>query len=419
MPRIHHALDDVQIRHWIAQKKPVAKADGDGLTFTLSANGTATWVLRYSRGDRRRELTLGNYPDLTLAAARKFARAHRVAIDNGEDPAADKKTAKARIATAQTVNQLCDDYVEKVLVAPLARGTIEEHTRNINTFIRPKLGSLEVKKVKPSDIVFVLESADRTWQVTKKLLTTTKQVFSRGVGKRLIDVNPTYGIELDAIVGKQPQVRKRLMLTEEELRALLPDVDSKIGRENGLMLRILLATCVRTSELVKARKEFIDLKRGVWVVPDENTKTRMGFLVPLAPPVVAWMEELWALSGDSYWLLPARHAGRRKKHGDIHIERRTLLNALNNAFEGSRFSVRRFTPHDTRSTAKGHMRNMGVTREISELALNHKMRGIEGIYDVREDIPERREALDIWARFIASCCAGKGPSNVLTLASAA
>ncbi|WP_244438835.1 Arm DNA-binding domain-containing protein [Paraburkholderia dilworthii] len=77
MPRLHHALDDVQIRHWIAHKKPVAKADGDGLTFALSQNGTASWMLRYRRGTRRRELTLGNYPDLTLASARRLTGASR------------------------------------------------------------------------------------------------------------------------------------------------------------------------------------------------------------------------------------------------------------------------------------------------------------------------------------------------------
>lgn len=417
MPRLFHALDDVQIRHWIAQKKPVAKADGDGLTFTLSENGTASWVLRYSRGARRRELTIGNYPDITLATARKLARAHRVAIDNGEDPAADKKTERARTAAAQTVSQLCDDFLEKVIVPPLAQSTIDEHTNNVNSIIRPKLGSLEVRKVKPSDIVFMLESAGRSWQVTKKILTTTKQLFSRAVGKRLIDVNPTYGIELSAIVGKKPAVRKRLMLTEEELSNLLPDIDKKIGRENGLMLRILLATCVRTSELVKAEKKLIDLKRGTWVVPDENVKTRMGFLVPLAPSVIKWMQELMALSGDSDWLLPTRHSGRRKHYGDIHIERRTLVQAIGAAFVDGRLKMRRFTPHDTRSTAKGHMRNMGVSREISELALNHKMQGMEGIYDVREDIPERREALEIWARFVAKCCEGKGP--VLRMVTAA
>lgn len=54
------------------------------------------------------------------------------------------------------------------------------------------------------------------------------------------------------------------------------------------------------------------------------------------------------------------------------------------------------------------MRNMGVSREISELALNHKMRGLDAIYDVRDNIPERRKALEIWAHFVTNCCETKG-----------
>ena len=45
----------------------------------------------------------------------------------------------------------------------------------------------------------------------------------------------------------------------------------------------------------------------------------------------------------------------------------------------------------------------GVLREISELALSHKLKGMEGIYDVREEIPEKREALNRWAEFIVNC----------------
>ncbi|VVE36369.1 integrase [Pandoraea horticolens] len=204
MPRIFNALDDIQIRHWIAKGEPVAKADGDGLTFTLSKNGTATWVLRYSRGGRRRELTLGNYPDLTLAAARKASRAHRVAIDNGDDPAAEKKLEKARTLEAWTVNQLCDDFAEKVLVPPLADVTIYQHEWNMKTFIRPRLGSIEVRAVKPSDIVFILDDSKRTWQITKRMLTTMRMLFSHAQGKRLIEVNPCFGIDLRALIGNPP-----------------------------------------------------------------------------------------------------------------------------------------------------------------------------------------------------------------------
>jgi hypothetical protein len=55
-------LTDLQIRHWIKAGEPLAKADGGGLTITLSAGGAAGWVLRYSHGGRRRELTIGRYP---------------------------------------------------------------------------------------------------------------------------------------------------------------------------------------------------------------------------------------------------------------------------------------------------------------------------------------------------------------------
>jgi integrase len=85
-----------------------------------------------------------------------------------------------------------------------------------------------------------------------------------------------------------------------------------------------------------------------------------------------------------------------------------LWKALKAAFDQKGLDIRRFTPHDTRSTAKGHLRNMGFSSEITEIALNHKLKGVEGVYDVREEIPERRAAMEAWADFIAGCCGDKG-----------
>ena len=160
---------------------------------------------------------------------------------------------------------------------------------------------------------------------------------------------------------------------------------------------------MRGVELVKARKEHLDLDAATWWVPDENVKTRSGFLVPLAPPVVDWFKELLVLSGESAFVLPARRKNRVALHGDTHVGRTTLWAAITRAFERGELDVTRFTVHDTRSTAKGHLRNMGISREISEIALNHKLKGMEGVYDVREDIPERRLALHQWAKFLMEC----------------
>lgn len=86
-------------------------------------------------------------------------------------------------------------------------------------------------------------------------------------------------------------------------------------------------------------------------------------------------------------------------------------NALRRAFERGDMDIRKFTPHDTRSTAKGHLMNMGVSREISEIALNHALKGMEGIYDVREEIPERRRALKLWADYLVGCENSTPPSR--------
>jgi len=73
MARERGLLKDLQILHWIKAGTPLAKAEGNGLTFTLSAAGAAGWILRYRHGGRRRELSIGRYPDISLADARGTA----------------------------------------------------------------------------------------------------------------------------------------------------------------------------------------------------------------------------------------------------------------------------------------------------------------------------------------------------------
>ena len=185
------------------------------------------------------------------------------------------------------------------------------------------------------------------------------------------------------------------MLSEDDLRVLLATIDT-LGTENGLALRILLATCVRTNELVTAQWKNIDLENGSWFVPDELTKTRTGFLVPLTPPVVAWFRRLHELAGNSPYVLPARVT---RKLGQP-ITTRTLWAAITRAFDTGRLKIAKFTPHDTRSTAKGHMRNLGISEFDTERALSHAIGGVSGIYDVRKEIPEKRLALQKWADFL-------------------
>jgi integrase len=113
------------------------------------------------------------------------------------------------------------------------------------------------------------------------------------------------GGSLDSLFWPRPPIKKRIMLKADELRTVLATLDT-LRTENALAFRILLATCVRTSELISAKWKDIDLENGSWYVPDATTKTRTGFYVPLMPPVVEWFRQLLVLSGSSAYVLPAR-----------------------------------------------------------------------------------------------------------------
>ncbi|SIT35265.1 Integrase family protein [Paraburkholderia ribeironis] len=403
-------LSDTQLRHWVNAGEPVAKSDGDGLTFTLSAAGLAAWVLRYRHGGRRGEITLGRYPDVGLAQARKDAAARRVQIANGENPSLIRRREKTAAVTALTVRQLVEDYRIKVLPAK-AEKTRLSHNYHLDVFIGPKLGPMLARDVQAGDIIAMVEDAKKPWPTSALMLNTTNRLFAHAAGKRIITSNPCAGIELSAILGPRPPRRQRLMLTEAELRKLLTSVDT-VGRQNGLCLRILLATGVRSSELFKARWSEVNLGEDAsWTVPAERIKTRASnnaaFTVPLSAHVVGWLEELKNLAAGSDFVLPARQARRKAEAGgDTHQAENTLWAALNRLFDSPLTGVRRFTPHDMRSTIKSHLRAMGVDRDISERVLNHKLAGVEGVYDKGDYLRERRHALELWSQFLHACETG-------------
>ena len=408
-------LDSLQLKRWIQAVSngqaptfkcpetggiitipmPLARSDGDGLTFTLSPSGTASWILRYRHGGRSRELTIGNFPDISLSEARRLARERRAEIDCGGDPASEKRKSKSLASRDWTVRHLIDDYRKKILV-DLSNSSQRSYGRSLKR-IESKISSFAVSKITSFDIVTMLEETKTTWTESSMLLCACKMLFRHAAAKKLITVNPCAGIELKALLGKRPPIRRRLMLTEMELRQVL---HAKMKRENALAIRLLLGTAVRSEELFNAKWSDVDFTQRVWSIP--SSKTGSGIQIPLSTQVTGWLIELKSLSADSTYVLPSRTESRRNRFGgDAPINRNTIGGALEFWLNEHKPDIRRFTPHDLRSTAKSHMRALGIPRDITEMCLNHKLPGIEGIYDVHTYFAERKEALSLWGSFLA------------------
>ncbi|MBE0547033.1 MAG: site-specific integrase [Rubrivivax sp.] len=197
-----------------------------------------------------------------------------------------------------------------------------------------------------------------------------------------------------ALMGERPARRQRLMLTREELQLLL--LAAPMRRRNALAIRILLATAVRSAELYQAKWADVDRDGAQWHIPKNKTDAAMD--IPLAPIVVDGFKELHTLAGTSAYVLSAHSRSRASRHGgDTHLNKDTLREAIAHWLRNAKPAVRGFTPHDLRSTAKSHLRALGVPRDIPEMCLNRKLSGVEGIYDRHTYFEERREALERWA----------------------
>lgn len=400
MARDKGRLTDLQIRHWIKASTPLAMADGDGLTFTLSAAGATCWVLRYRYGGRRPELSIGRYPDISLADARSIATIKRAEIMQGGNPAADKRKAKATAAKDWTVRELVKDYRAKKLVS-LAESTQVSYGRHLKR-VENRLGTLAVREIEAADVVALIEASSLTWGESNMLLITTKCLFTHACGKRLVNANPCHGIMLSALLGERPPKRQRLMLTKDELHLLL---NAGMRRRNMLTIRILLATAVRSAELYKAKWEDVHLDEARWHIPKSKTGAAMDIPLPLV--VVGWFKELREMAGESAYVLPAWTRGRAARNGgDTYACKDSIREAIGYWLGTEKPVVRPFTPHDLRSTMKSHMRALGVPRDISEMCLNHKLSGVEGIYDQHTYFDERKQALEKWAQFLITCEAG-------------
>ena len=158
---------------------------------------------------------------------------------------------------------------------------------------------------------------------------------------------------------------------------------------NELATKLLLALCARKMELLAARWDQFDLEARVWMHP--GGKEGDPLAVPLAEPVVRWLEEAKGLAGRSEYVFPVRRVSKKRRFP--HVSPDTLNLALKKVSGG----LDHFTVHDLRRSARTHLSGLGVAPDVAERALNHVIKGTRGVYDRYSYFDERKKALEIWA----------------------
>src|SRR6185312_7285405 len=91
MATAKNRLSDREVRTRLSRKAPGMANDGGGLYLRIRDSGRGEWLFRYSLNGRDRWMPLAAADDLPLEAARKKARALRVAVDENRDPIGERR----------------------------------------------------------------------------------------------------------------------------------------------------------------------------------------------------------------------------------------------------------------------------------------------------------------------------------------
>ena len=246
--------------------------------------------------------------------------------------------------------------------------------------------------------------------IANDVLRWVRRMFDYALKRHMVLYNPAAAFSLTDAGGKE-EARERA-LSRDELVLLFDAMRKAKGFtvQNAITVKLLLLLAVRKGELFGARVDEFDLNNAIWHLPAERTKTSAAIDIPLPPQAVDCLRGLMRLGNGSDWLLPARKSQDRMLP---HIHENTLNVALSKVkplMEG----VENFTIHDFRRTARTHLAALGIGPHIAERCLNHKIKGVEGIYNRHDYFPERREALAKWAKFL-ECCEQLEYWNVVTM----
>jgi len=403
------ALTDTRIRNLKPREKAYQVADDHGLVLEVRPVGQKAWLYRYRLYGKQEKFSIGSYPALSLAEARRAHLDARKLVMAGRSPAQSKQAERLRLSDdLQIVRGLAKAYIEDHLTglasAKNATAWIEKH-------ILPHIGGKFLHEVSPADCIAIVERIKRRGApaVARKVLEQLRGIFGYAVDRHLITLNPAAQVRAAKIIGTKGS-RDRV-LNAAEIKQLFEAVESfPTSPSNRIAYKLILLTLCRKGELVKAAWEHVDLERGEWRIPSKNAKNRNEHIVYLSRQAIGLFHELRELAGASPWVLPGQDPLKPITHT-------TLNQALYVARRRGEKQpwMENMHIHDMRRTASTHLNEAGFSSDVIEKALNHTIEGVRGVYNRAQYASQRRDMLQQWADMVEQWVKG---ADVVTIGKA-
>lgn len=417
------ALERIKGERAIQALKPGAGRlnDGGGLYLVPFAwEQSHYWRLDYTHNGRRRTMSLGAYPQISLDQARVMATTARAQLARGIDPMEERKARRSQrqesaenqrrimaglpaIGSFEDVarrwfdvkkNQWMESYSSKVI-------------RRLELHAFPRFGSTPIIAITPKKMLEACRAVERndTLETAHRLREHCSCVFRFAIAEGADLRDPCQDIR-DAL--KSPVVKHFAAVTKPQpLAVLLRAIDAYSGSfvvRSALQLAPMLL--LRPGELRQARWEEIDLDNGLFYVPSSRLKRTkvekengQPHFVPLAKQAVQILEVLFQHTGHTGLVFPAEgRTGRCMSD-----------NTLNAAFRAMGYTKDMVTAHGFRATGRTLIVEMlEYPESVVEMQLDHAVKDANGTaYNRTEFIQKRIQMMTDWGMYLDDLKCGK------------
>ena len=342
-----------------------------GFGIVVFPSGRLTYCLQYRNVSRiKKRLKLGIHGQITTEEARVLAKKYLGEIAHGEDPLAKKKENR----DLPLIKDLVQDYLERYAMPKKRARSVQEDKQLLQNIILPAIGKQQVKRISRRSIESLHLQLGKTPYQANRTLAVLSKMFSLAIFWGWREDHPVKGIP------RYQEEKRDRWLNEEELDRFWETLECYPNHLAAFVLKLLLLTGSRKSEVLKATWEQFDLENGVWTKPSHLTKQKKREHLPLSEQA---LQVLWQLrkldKNESNYLFPNQSGNKPLR--DIKSFWEKIIK------EAKLENVR---IHDLRHTHASHLVSSGLSLSIVGKLLGHTQASTTQRYAHLADAPLRQ-----------------------------
>ena len=380
---------------------------GTGMHLWVKSPERKYWIYRYTFGNRRQDMSLGVFPSISLADARKRAQEARTQVAQGVNPVSAKKDLKRLEIESSKEKLTFQEFARQCIEMKSHEWRNSKHgdqwRSTIEVYANPVIGNKMLDQITTEDILKVLKPIwiNKT-ETASRLRGRLEWILASATARKMREgVNPAqWRGHLDTILSKPNRINRikhYAALHFSQVPSFISSLRDKEGI-SALALEYTILTCARTGEVIGAKRQ--EIHSGIWTIPAERMKAGKEHRVPLTTRAQEILEIAKYLDPDSPYLF--------SKNGDAlsNMAMYSLIKrmGLNITVHGFRSSFRDWVSEATNYPA-----------ELAEKALAHAIYNqVEAAYRRGDLMNKRQELMNDWQSF----CNEGASNNVVSFKAA-